>query len=425
MLEPEDMAVDEDTSEVSGAHAVDQVCLVTMNVAGLCDALGPAAARMDEIFTNLLTDEEPDVLCFQEVTDDMYAVLRSRTSAAGDMRRWSLHRRRDTEMDYYVVTATKYVRCEGERATSRRLESNQGRHALTLTRQGMHFINMHAESGGGKVDRDCRASQLQYLARAHECADGGACFLAGDFNLRQGEDQVLLDEGWRDSARQLVDVEDGDGWTWARGGLRTRYDRVYTHVGGREKLDCLRCATLPGYIEAGLSDHKPVCVKMKRTDTRVQAAVPDTSMPRGRGREFFPADAPPGMLRVMNAAVSHVHAFRTQVSKVLREWEERHRGAEAAILAERGSSAWAKFVLKPKEGRAATQSSKAEAEILCRAAQKLHDAAPHQLGEGSDEMSDEDDEKENLELDEDEGVGAEDRKVRTLVRRLSGAKRNL
>ena len=55
--------------------------------------------------------------------------------------------------------------------------------------------------------------------------------LAGDFNLRQGEDQVLLDEGWRDSACQFVDVERSDDWTWARGEFRARYDRVYTHAG--------------------------------------------------------------------------------------------------------------------------------------------------------------------------------------------------
>ena len=55
--------------------------------------------------------------------------------------------------------------------------------------------------------------------------------MAGDFSLRQGEDQVLLDEGWRDSACQFVDVGQGDDWTWARGEFRARYDRVYTHAG--------------------------------------------------------------------------------------------------------------------------------------------------------------------------------------------------
>ena len=184
-----------------------------MNVAGVCDALGPAATRMEDILTKLLADEKPDVLCFQEITDEMYEVLRKRTSAEGDMREWSLHKRRCTETDYYVVIATKYVKQGGERTTSRLLESNQGRHALTLTRQGMHIITVHAESGGNAADRDCRASQLQYLAKAHECADGGICFLAGDFNLREGEDQVLLDGGWRDSARQFAGLERDDGWT--------------------------------------------------------------------------------------------------------------------------------------------------------------------------------------------------------------------
>lgn len=72
MLGPEDMAVDENTGDVGGAHAADVVRLVTMNVAGLCDDLRPAGARMDEILTKLLADEMPDVLCFQEVTDEMY-----------------------------------------------------------------------------------------------------------------------------------------------------------------------------------------------------------------------------------------------------------------------------------------------------------------------------------------------------------------
>ena len=72
MLGPEDMAVDENAGDVGGAHAADVFRLVTMNVAGLCDDLRPAGARMDEILTKLLADEKPDVLCFQEVTDEMY-----------------------------------------------------------------------------------------------------------------------------------------------------------------------------------------------------------------------------------------------------------------------------------------------------------------------------------------------------------------
>ena len=78
MLGPEDMAVDENAGDVGGAHAADVVRLVTMNVAGLCDDLRPAGARMDEILTKLLADEKPDVLCFQEITDEMYRERRAR-----------------------------------------------------------------------------------------------------------------------------------------------------------------------------------------------------------------------------------------------------------------------------------------------------------------------------------------------------------
>ena len=72
MLGPEDMAVDENANDACGNHITDVVRLVTMNVAGLCEDLGPAGTRMDEILTKLLADAKPDVLCFQEVTDEMY-----------------------------------------------------------------------------------------------------------------------------------------------------------------------------------------------------------------------------------------------------------------------------------------------------------------------------------------------------------------
>ena len=72
MLGPEDMAVDENANDAGGNHITDVVRLVTMNVGGLCEDLGPAGTRMDEILTKLFADEKPDVLCFQEVTDEMY-----------------------------------------------------------------------------------------------------------------------------------------------------------------------------------------------------------------------------------------------------------------------------------------------------------------------------------------------------------------
>ena len=70
-------------------------------------------------------------------------------------------------------------------------------------------------------------------------------------------------------------------------------DREFCHAGEYENLDCLRCLSLPGYIEARLSDHKPVCVEVRRTDTSAHAALPERPMPIGEGRE---GAAPAGSL---------------------------------------------------------------------------------------------------------------------------------
>ena len=91
--------------------------------------------------------------------------------------------------------------------------------------------------------------------------------------------------------------------------------------------------SLSGYIEAGLSDHKPVCVEMKRTDIRAQAALPDRSVPQGGGQGFSPAgsllhgagnvqgaspaggDDGPGVVAIMSAAREHVRG-QNQLDKV-------------------------------------------------------------------------------------------------------------
>ena len=72
MLGPEDMAVDENVAEDGGTRTADVIRLVTMTVAGETEGLGPAGVRMDAILTKLFADESPDVLCLQEVTDEMY-----------------------------------------------------------------------------------------------------------------------------------------------------------------------------------------------------------------------------------------------------------------------------------------------------------------------------------------------------------------
>ena len=122
MLGPEDMAVDENVGDVGGAHAADVVRLVTMNVAGLCDDLRPAGARMDEILTKLLADEKPDVLCFQEVTDEMYRerTARSLILIPSPCVAWSLGPWFSLTLDvprrvpWLFPSQPCYTRCRGE-----------------------------------------------------------------------------------------------------------------------------------------------------------------------------------------------------------------------------------------------------------------------------------------------------------------------
>ena len=99
---------------------------------------------------------------------------------------------------------------------------------------------MHVESGGNAENASCRASQLQYLA----VAALSPCVLAGDFNMRPGDGRVLLNHRWRELA--CADVNG-------------RYNRLYM----RGRLECLRCATLRGYKEIGLTYHKPLPVEMR------------------------------------------------------------------------------------------------------------------------------------------------------------------
>jgi len=208
--------------------------------------------------------------------------------------------------------------------------------------------------------------------------------------------------------------------------------------------------SLPGYIEARLSDHKPVCVEMRRTDIRAHAALPDRSVPKGGGGGFAQAgsllhgagnmqgtspaggDDSPGVVAIMNAALYHVDRFRRQVDETLKEWKELHEFAEKAILAEKASLDWKNFVRNPMDDNAAMRSSKAEEEILCRATVTLRVKLAQHFVRVTETKSDVDDEEEHLQfedddtdddgdlenVEEDECVDVEERKVRALVRRL-------
>ena len=89
------------------------------------------------------------------------------------------------------------------------------------------ILNTHAESGSHVLERDARESQMIHLSRSHEHEDGDQlCVIAGDLNLRSGEESALRREGWRDAWQS---PQGATGWTWRRGVNSARYDRVLFH----------------------------------------------------------------------------------------------------------------------------------------------------------------------------------------------------
>ena len=112
-----------------------------------------------------------------------------------------------------------------------------------------------------------RAAQLAQMSRQHESADSrGACVLAGDFNIRPGEEDCLWIEGWRDAQLQFAAEEQhrvqDDEWTWRRGANSGRYDRVFVH-GGADVVECERFSRLTD-IWPTLSDHVALLVVLRR-----------------------------------------------------------------------------------------------------------------------------------------------------------------
>ena len=281
------------------------------------------------------------MILFQEVIDEMYTVLKRRLPS------WSVYRRPDSGMMYYLVTAVRCPRQSDEDDAGSRLwpESGQRRHSLRVRRAGLTVINVHVESGGGLSQVVARRSQIDSLARAHEESDGAtSTILAGDFNARVGEDDSLLNGGWTDACSSAGD------WTWKQGNSSARYDRVYYRA---SDFQCY-CATVEGVYDTHLSDHKPLLVELRRreavagchgSDNAQGAAAGVIKAGGGRGLSTTGAtvhvgnrkadelslgtdcvksnkgalfghrahDDSAGPLHIMNQAVDHVFDFRAAV----------------------------------------------------------------------------------------------------------------
>ena len=162
------------------------------------------------------------------------------------------------------MTVVKAPAGEGDETTVAdfRSRTNQARHLLHVRRGPWAFVNVHAESGGRAQERDARATQFQQMSRQHERDPGRLQVLAGDFNIREGEQQCFEQEGWVDAWSLAGSVAAVDQWTWRRGSNAARYDRVYTHENRVLSASCQRMERVEG-VWGEFTDHVPLYARLQ------------------------------------------------------------------------------------------------------------------------------------------------------------------
>ena len=128
---------------------------------------------------------------------DTFPVIKSRLA------NWAIQKRQWTAEDHFVVTGVHPTLSANVKFKSYAfLRTLDGRHALSAYFEGWAVVNVHLESGGRSMDTEARLAQIEQLALWHdrsECQSRNAVVIAGDFNLRLGEDQDMIVEGWRDA----------------------------------------------------------------------------------------------------------------------------------------------------------------------------------------------------------------------------------
>lgn len=256
----------------------DELSIVTVNVDGCMEssALTPAG-RMEQILTKVL-EVEPDVLAMQEVTPAMYEVIVRRLKIDkgwAEVRRWGEAAPAEVSCeDYFNVTAVKSkAHGNDDRSSFYSFRSSKnGRHLITVRRNGWLIVNTHLESGGRRDELEARSQQLQELSRWHQTREAKAFVLVGDCNVREGEDQCLRREGWRDAWEEMGASAEGEHWTWKAGRSQFRFDRVYVHDGGGHSVVSAKMKTMPG-VWGRLSDHVPLHVVLRRLSDHVPMHV--------------------------------------------------------------------------------------------------------------------------------------------------------
>ena len=147
------------------------------------------------------------------------------------------------------------------------LDSTNGRHLLTVRRQGWAVVNTHAESGRNAGDRLRRHKQLQRIIEIqNKTLASYITILAGDLNVGEGEDRCLVRADWRDAwleAKKNDEEAQGQQWTWRRATVCGRYDRVYVKSIGSASVACVRAKRLES-VWPDLTDHVGLHVVLRR-----------------------------------------------------------------------------------------------------------------------------------------------------------------
>ena len=335
MLDPEvDVAVDAGVPDAPGSAASnglfgDTLRLVTLNVAGCQGSFAITDdARIDKILDSIFERDprwEVNALLFQEVTEDMYAVIRRRLAS------WSIYGRRDNDEGYFVVTAVRYPPAGPEDKSSSYAfpahMSVNDRRVLTVRRGQWAIENVHLDAGGRAGDVEKRLQQFGDLCRTYERYANQTCVLAGDFNVREGEDQCLLTEDWRDAKNVVKPLrcrKPQQDWTWKLWNHTARYDRVYIHSHAAVQTECVFYHVHDVVREGKLTDHAAVCVELLCQQPALPVDTSAAAFARSAGTAaIVHNDAPKGpqkheqqpedvrVIAVANEVLEAVRKFRT------------------------------------------------------------------------------------------------------------------
>ena len=180
-------------------------------------------------------------------------------------------------------------------------------------------MNTHAESGRNAGDKMRRDKQLQYMQRLgdreiqNKSLDSDIMILAGDLNVGEGEDRCLVRADWRDAwleAKKNDKEAQGQQWTWCRGTVCGRYDRVYVKSIGSVSVACVRAKRLKS-VWPKLTDHVGLHVVLRRQPSERNAIQIDEKPSTDQLREDI------RIIEINNRIVEFDNLFEERAAKCL------------------------------------------------------------------------------------------------------------